>query len=254
MKKALISIMLLLAVILGGCNSVANQNDLPAQSYYDSESNPDELTTSKPNSNDNTDTDKPLPSQSIEIQSLDKLNEMRGMLSCDDEMQLGQYIQSIADTGVHNKDDLFAFVNLIDSLPKIPVLNGNITWICFSHGVSEDTGEETNVVFITTVSANGNWTRIEYVLSVTDISKKISDEIALIGEDSMLNSPIKTPGGNLTLYVETRKPHPSGNGTVIQWIGEVEEMFTRIYYFTNTPGDVETETLFNNIQIYKTSK
>lgn len=158
------------------------------------------------------------------------------------------------DSGVQSKDDLFAFVKIIDCLPQIPILDGNITWTRFSHSISEDTGKETNVVYVTTEAVNGEWTRVEYVLSVTDVSQKISDEKVSIGEGSILNSPVKNSDGNLTLHVETRNPHPSGNGTMIQWIGEVDGIFTRIYYFTNNTGDVETGNLFNNIQISKTSK
>ncbi len=227
-------------------SSENNQNDV--------ETAPNEQITSNPNSNDKTATEEPLPSQSIEIESLEKLNEMREMVTCDDEMRLAQYIQSISDSGVQGKDDLFAFVKMIDSLPQIPILDGNITWICFSHSISEDTGKETNVVYVTTEAGNGNWTRVEYVLSVADISQKILDEKASIGEGSILNSPVKNSDGNLTLHVETRNPHPSGNGTMIQWIGEVDGIFTRIYYFTNAPGEVETESLFRNIQIFEASK
>ena len=226
MKKSLISIILILAIFLIGCGSVVN-----------------------PNSNDQTFTAEPLPSQSIEIQSLEKLNEMREMLSCDDETRLEQYIQSVSDSGVQSKDDLVAFVKIIDSLPQISLLDGNVTWICFSHSISEDTGKEANVVYITTEASNGDWTRVEYVLSVTDVSRKISDEKISVGEASVLNTPIQSPNGKLTIHIETRSPHPSGNGTMIQWVAEADGIFTRIYYFTNSTGDVDTENIFGNINI-----
>ena len=261
MKKVLITMMLIFAIFLSACQSVVNQNDIPTQSdtkmennQNDKETDPNKQITSNSNSNDKSSTSEPLPSQSIEVQGLEKLNEMREMLLCDDETRLEQYIQSVANSGVQSKDDLFAFVKIIDSLPQIPILDGNITWICFSHTISEDTGKETTVVYVTTEAANGDWTRVEYVLSVTDISRKILDEKASVGEDSILISPVKNSDGKLTLHIETRNPHPSGKGTMIQWIGEADGIFTRIYYFTNNPGDVETGSLFNNIQISKTSK
>ncbi|MBQ9162860.1 MAG: hypothetical protein IJX74_06240 [Clostridia bacterium] len=269
MKKMLISIMLLVVIFLVGCQSVVDQNDIPTQGDSDTENNQSDVktdpneqtttdsnegTTTDPDSNDKTAIEEPLPMQSIEIQGLEKLNEMRGMLSCDDEIRLAQYVQSVSDCGVQSKDDLFAFVKIIDSMPQIPILDGNITWICFSHSISEDTGKVTNVVYVTTEAANGEWTRVEYVLSVTDVSQKISDEKVSIGEGFILNSPVKNSDGNLTLHVETRNPHPSGKGTMVQWIGDVDGIYTRIYYFTNTPGDVDAGTLFNDIQISKTSK
>ena len=261
MKKALITMMLVFAIFLFGCQNVVNQNDLPSQgdsntenNQNDEEGNPDNKIPSNSNSNDKSSTPEPLLNQSIEVQGLEKLNEMREMLLCDDETRLEQYIQSIENSGVQNKDALLSFVKIIDSLPQIPVLDGNITWICFSHSISEDTGKETNVIYITTEAANGDWTRVEYVLSVTDVSQKISDEKVSIGKASILNSPVKNSDGTLTIHVETRSPHPSGKGTMIQWIGDVDGIFTRIYYFTNNTCDVETENLFKNIQISNCSK
>lgn len=245
MKKVLMSMMLILAVFLAGCQNVENRNDLLTQSNSDNQTD----TITNPSA-----ASEPLPSQSIEIRGIEKLNEMRDMLSCDDSTQVDSYIQSMANSGVQSKEELLAFVKIMDSLPMIPVLDGNITWIRFSHSISEDTGKDTNVVYITTEAANGDWTRVEYVLSVTDVSQKISEEKVSIGENCTLNPPVKNAEGNLTLYAEARNPHSSGKGTMIQWIGDVDGIFTRIYYFTSTPEDVEAGSLFNNIQISKTLK
>ncbi len=230
MKKVLITMMLILSIFLSGCQGV-------------------EKISEQTNSSDKITSTIDLPSHTIEVRSLEDFNKMKEMSVCDDESQLQQYFQSFAFERPQSKEDLSAFVNLIDSLPQIPILEGNITWICFSHSISEDTGKETNVVYITTEAANGDWTRVEYVLSVTDIPAKISAEKSEIENKSLLNSPIKNSDGNLTLHIETRSPHPSGNGTMIQWVGETEGIFTRIFYFTNTTSDVETEKLFNDIQI-----
>ena len=230
MKKVLITMMLILSMFLSGCQDV-------------------EKISEQTNSSDKITSTIDLPSHTIEVRSLEDFNKMKEMSVCDDESQLQQYFQSFAFERPQSKEDLSAFVNLIDSLPQIPILEGNITWICFSHSISEDTGKETNVVYITTEAANGDWTRVEYVLSVTDIPAKISAEKSETENKSLLNSPIKNSDGNLTLHIETRSPHPSGNGTMIQWVGETEGIFTRIFYFTNTTSDVETEKLFNDIQI-----
>lgn len=230
MKKVLITMMLILSIFLSGCQDV-------------------EKISEQTNSSDKITSTIDLPSHTIEVRSLEDFNKMKEMSVCDDESQLQQYFQSFTFERPQSKEDLSAFVNLIDSLPQIPILEGNITWICFSHSISEDTGKETNVVYITTEAANGDWTRVEYVLSVTDIPAKISAEKSETENKSLLNSPIKNSDGNLTLHIETRSPHPSGNGTMIQWVGETEGIFTRIFYFTNTTSDVETEKLFNDIQI-----
>lgn len=191
---------------------------------------------------------EPLPDKTIEVRNIDRLNEMRKMLTCDDESQWNQYIESVSDCGIESKDDILTFVKLIDALPQISILDGDITWIYFSHGISEDTGKETTVVYITTKAKNGDWTRIEYVLSITDVSKKISDEIESIGDNSVLNNFVKSLDGDLTLYIETREPHPSDKGTMIQWVGHAKGIFTRIYYYTSNPSDINADNLFGNIQ------
>ena len=247
MKKSIICITLIMAIFLVGCQNVDNQENSMQ------ESNPDEHIQSNPNLDDNAPTGDPMPSQSIEIQSLDKLNEMRDMLKCDDDAQLGQYIQSVSNTGIQSRDDLIVFVKLIDSLPHIPILDGNITWVRFSRGISEDTGKETSVVYITTEAANGDWTRVEYILSVTDVSERVSEEKISIGESTLVVSPIKNSDEKLTLHTETRNPHPSGEGTMIQWVGEANGIFTMIHYYTKTPEDINTQNLFKNIQVYSIS-
>ena len=198
---------------------------------------------------DNTVINEPLPNKSIEIRSIDSLNEMKEIMTCDDETQWNQYIESISDSGIQSKDDLLAFVKLVDALPQISILDGNITWICFSHNISEDTGKETNVLYVTTEAANGDWTRMEYILSVTNVSGKISEEKKAIGKNTLLTSSVKSSDGKLTLHIETRSPHKSGERTMIQWVGEAKGIFTRIYYYTSNPDDVNTGNLFGNIQI-----
>ena len=235
MLKKIMLIILILSIFLSGCQDVKNSS---------------EETTS----NEKITTDRILPSQTIEVRSLEEFNKMKEMSVCDDEAQLQRYFQSFMFNGPQSKEDLSAFVNLIDSMPIIPILDGNIVWICFSRDISEDTGKETTVVYISTEAANGDWTRIEYVFSVTDIPAKISAEKSEIENKFLLNSPIKNSDGNLTLHIETREPHPSGNGTMIQWVGETEGIFTRIFYFTNDPEKVNAENLFNDLQTANISK
>ena len=235
MKKVLITMMLIFTIFLSGCQDVRKISE-------------------QTNSSNKITSTIDLPSQTIEVRSLEDFNKMKEMSMCDDESQLQQYFQSFTVERPQSKEDITAFVNLIDSMPIIPILDGNIVWICFSRDISKDTGKEATVVYIATVAENGDWTRIEYVFSVTDIPAKISVEKSELENKSLLNSPIKNSDGNLTLHIETRNPHPSGNGTMIQWVGETEGIFTRIYYFTNNPNDIETKALFSNIKMSKIYK
>ena len=235
MMKKIIFMILILSMFLSGCQDVRKISE-------------------QTNSSNKITSTIDFPSQTIEVRSLEDFNKMKEMSVCDDESQLQQYFQSFTFERPQSKEDISAFVNLIDSMPIIPILDGNIVWICFSRDISKDTGKETTVVYISTEAANGDWTRIEYVFSVDDIPAKISVEKSEIENKSLLNSPIKNSDGNLTLHIETRNPHPSGNGTMIQWVGETEGIFTRIYYFTNNSNDIETKALFSNIKMSKIYK
>lgn len=57
------------------------------------------------------------PSPAISLRSLAKLDEMREMITCTDEEELNKYLRSIEGAGARSRDDLIAFVNMIESLP-----------------------------------------------------------------------------------------------------------------------------------------
>ena len=234
MKKMLLFFALMAVILFVGCHGGDNSDSL-----------------SQSNSDDQTVIRYPLPSQTVEVQGMEEWEEMKQMAKCNDEVQLEQYIQSVVNRGIQSKDDLLAFVELMESLPQIPILNSDITWMRFSRGVSEDTGKETIVVYILTEAKNGDWTRVEYVLSVMDVSKKIAEEKGTIDKNTILTSPIKTHDQKMELHIETREPHPSGQGTMIKWVGEVDGIFTRIYYYSQKAEEVKTEQLLHDIQISK---
>ena len=255
MKKAMISIALIFILLLVGCQksmdfenpeNLSKQSTNLAGSVQDPEVNSNEQPKLSSGFGDKTVVEAPLPTRSIEVQSIEKLNEMREMINCKDETQLSQYIQSISESGIQSKDDLLAFVRIIDSLPKFSILDGCVTWICFSDGISEDTGRETKVVFVTTEAENGDWVRLEYALSVSDASQEMIKEKASTDEKFILKSPVEFSDEDVTLHIEMRTPHPSGEGTMIRWTGEAKGIFIRIYYYTQNADNVKTEELFKN--------
>ena len=265
MKKTIILI-LTLSIILGVFSSCGHKTvdpiddqtssspseDMSAESTFN-----DTTESNETNQSENTETDdrltvteEPPETRMIEIKSLDKLSEMRKMSVCNDDATLAQYIQSISATGIQNKGELTAFVKLVDSLPNISILDGSVTWIRLMQGIAQDTGKEFTVLYVATEAENGDWTRVEYVLSAADVSREIFNEKISIGENSLLVSSVKNSDGDLTIHTETRNPHPSGTGTMIQWVGEVKGIFTRIYYYsTGDAANVNTGNIFSNLHI-----
>lgn len=231
MKKTILFVALFATLFLVGCQSGDGQDWLSQSNSYESI------------------IQDPLPSRTIEIPNLEKFNEMKQIAECDDEKRLEQYILSISNSGIQSRNDLLSFVKLIDSLPHIPISGKSISLIRFSRSTAQDTGKETIAVHILSEVTNGDWARVEYVLSVVDVSGKIAEEKALIDKSSTLLSPVKTADGSLTLHIETRNPHPSGKGTMIRWTGEVAGIFMRIYYYTENAGDIKAEQLFGSMVV-----
>lgn len=210
------------------------------------------------NSNQTANSDAPFSSVTggdpsdewMVIQSPAQLNELRAVIACDDAERWTQALQSTAVTKRENsKEELIAFVTLVDSLPQISILDKEFSKIMYGKGISEDTGKEYKVIYVITHADNGDWTRVEYILSITDVSRAIAEEKSVIGDNSLLSAAVSSADGKMTLYAETREPHPTESGTMIRWWGETQGIFTRIVYYTNHADEVNSENIASNMQI-----
>ena len=197
--------------------------------------------------------DPPLedPAQySITLDSLAELDEMREMISCTDEKTLNSYLSGIRGRGARSRDDLIAFVNLMDSLPILELIEGEITWI--SHeGISfHSTDKSDEVVFISTKAANGDWTRVEYLVWEKDVNAEIAHRKAS-GEfkHSTIDRPIQSNDGRIKVYSEVREAHPSGIGYTISWNVVVDGILIRVVYYSENIDDIQAETVFDDLII-----
>ena len=107
---------------------------------------------------------------SINLRSLAQLDEMREMISCTDEEKLNRYLMGLEGGGAKSRTDLISFVNLIESLPILEFLEGDIVLICHKN-ITTDGGND--VVVISTQGINGNWTRVEYLVYAKDVNAEI---------------------------------------------------------------------------------
>ncbi len=163
-----------------------------------------------------------------------------------DDSAISQFIETNPSIGIQSKSELIKFVKLMNAIPNITLIDGDVTNITYSHTYSQDTGKETAVVYVLTQSENGDWTRIEYVLSVSDVYQKIMDEKSELGYDTLMSSPIQGADGRLLLYIETRQTHPSENGTMIQWVGQMDGIFVRVFYYTEDAKHIDAQDLFEH--------
>lgn len=190
------------------------------------------------------------PSPYIGVRSLDQLSEMRSMIVEKDDIKLAQYLRGVEGGGAESRDDLIAFINLIDSVPMINLIDGDITWIAHYYNI-DSSGEKTNgTLYVSTVSDNGDWTRIEYKLFETDINTEIekmrTDERNLDEENT---DSFTSDDGKIKVYYQTKKEHPSGTGDMYEWIASIDEKIAHVVYFTTDSNDIIASDFFGEIKI-----
>ncbi len=193
----------------------------------------------------------PMPFQSIDVHSLAEYNKMQDMVYCEEEQDFSQYIDNVNAIGIETPDELAEIVKIIDELPKIHILEGDISWIEYAHKVTIDTEEEVKYVYIVTKAENGDWVRVEYLLSIEP--EKVADKLAMekeaAGETCLIDTPIKSKDGKLSLHIEKRELLSVDEGTSIRWTGEVNGMFVRIHCFFKDGEKIVTSELFGNLRM-----
>ena len=238
MKKILIFVLFILLFILVGCHesppleinsnhqeTLGNQTDEHRTS--DADDGGDENGGAKQTLNEE------LPNESISIRSIDELNAMRSMLSCTDQEALANYLMDIEGGGAHSKEDLETFIRIVDTVPFVNLLDdGKICWISYSKGQSSASGEQYEILYVSIQSDSGEWVRFEYMLSVTDVSEKITSQTEMLADNLITSKPIFNHDERLALYSEVREKHVSGTGDTIKWVATVDGIYTNIVYYT----------------------
>ncbi len=212
----------------------------------------EELTTAEPGEDTTLDpgvSDPPKSEPSISLRSMQALAEMRAMIECEDEEQLGRYLNSVEGGGARNRQDLIDFVALVDNTPCAWLLQGDVTHLSHQKGTSVDTGEPYEIFYVSVESENGEWVRLEYKLSVEDVAAHMDALRQKIGEANLLSSPISTADGRLTLHIETREPHLSGTGDLITWQGEMDGIALAIVYYVPDADAVNTAALLQELRV-----
>lgn len=220
MKKTVLCLILIALFLIGGCASKETSKDLS-------------LT--------NNDIRKDPP-KSIAVHSLEQLDEMRAMAQSSDEDALREYLCSIEGGGANSRKDLIEFVDMIDSLPVVDLIEGDITWICNSI----DTEKGTHVVFITLKAADGRWTRLEYNLSENDVDAKIKQNIT---EGAAEIKNVKSSDGKIIAFTEKKEAHPSGAGELYTWNVTINEILTNVAYYTPKENNINISELIKDIQV-----
>ncbi len=180
----------------------------------------------------------------IDVRSIGELNEVRHKLSCSDE-EFNEYFGSRM-----TKENLAYFLDLVDSIPYVPIVDGDIIWISYCHERSIDSGKYVKSLIISTESENGEWTRLQYRFSVSDEPDVDEPVTTPPPQDAtVFTPPILSDDGEISVFAERRGDHPSGTGDFIEWYAHVDGIYTVIYYHVPDADLVDTSELFGKLSV-----
>ncbi len=180
--------------------------------------------------------------KSIDVRSLAELETMRAMAVSTDEEAVQAYLTS--GSGAESQADLVNFLKLVDSLPKLDVLDGEIGWI------SLQTGNGVAALYITVDAENGDWIRTEYLVSVTDIDA----ELARVQNDSeasasLLSAPFSAVDNRVKLYSQNIRTSEDIPGATAVWRMSIDGIYGFIFYHSATTENIAPADVFQNATI-----
>ena len=174
--------------------------------------------------------DVSLMSKKIQVHSLAELETLKQMLKeSDEKVDLNGTFGQFA-----TREDYEMFVKLYETLPKLSLMEGEVTWIC-------QYGEEE--LMITTKNENEEWFRVEYQLKATDIS-----ELNLRKDAISFEKSITTGDNRLTVYKEQRTVREDGM-EVIEWVAKLDDMPVYVVYCANNSPTVTAQSLFSELTV-----
>lgn len=223
---------------------VEGYGDLGVTSHTESETT--EPVTTEPVVTEPPPTETP---HMIRLGSLAELDLMRDMILCEDEQELSQYLSSLNAMGqnAQSKQDLIDFVDLVDSTPFAKILDGEI--ICLEIIMSPNSKYHTKNLFVDVKGENGDSISYTYLWSDISVSERIQSVLKTAGTNNLLQAPVQSADGRLTIYTEMREKLILGSKYRIQWWGELDGVFMEITYNVVKPEDVITSEVIGSLEM-----
>ncbi len=255
MKKFLTLLLVVVLLALVGCNSAPQNEQITDASTQEQDTATNQLATddtAKDTGKTNEEEIEPPPRYYISLRSEEQLSKMREMALCTDEKEIKSYLTSIGSEGATNKEDLVNFLDLLERFPYFNIVDGDISWMAYFKGKSEDTGKDYEVFHISLKAENGDWIRFEYLLSEKDPSDNILNQINN-STTQFTSKPLKSSDERLTIFSETRKDHPTDPGEIVRWISKVDGIYAFIVCYTSIPNQINTDNILNEAPIFAIS-
>ncbi len=164
----------------------------------------------------------PLPNKNINVSALWELQEVRDIVAGkipfpEDGWRFG--------SGVDTVEDLAAFLTLVDSLPYVELVLGNISDITHAR----DTKTEPGVVMVSEQEGSHTWARIEYNMEVSNIPAEI-EKVLKNTKAKRLDEVAQNEDGTLKIYAELVEKYSPGSRMYYRWYGELKGLFVRVSY------------------------
>lgn len=238
MKKLLI-LTIVLSFVLIGCQTNSN-NDIMAQ--HDNNLPNTTATSLQTNTANN---------MSIIIRSVDHIDYIKSILEAKDETELVDGLLSLEGAGSRTKEDLFRFLELVNILPIVDLIEGEISAISYSKGLAEDTGKEYEFAYISVKANDGSWVRFEYLLN-EEKAAAANDKISSTEQGiTVFSKPVQSLDGRIIVFSEQSKDHSSGMGKLFTWNTNIDGTNTKIIYYAKNQDQINTASAFSGVSILK---
>ena len=244
MKKILSILLCLIIVSLCSCNTPTDNSNTDASSDIITDGSEASEKASE-NTNQN---EAPPITYGISIDSLDELSQMREIFYCTDKEKVES---TLLHWGCYPAEELLPFLDVVDSVPYIDIIDGEITWVAYS----ESDIYSNKVLNVTKTAENGDWVRISYFLQIPDGK----DPMSWVTEresrkDAVILEPIESQDKRVSLISESRYKHPVYEGDCVEWGGTVDEIAVEILYYSTKVDDIKLEEVLNSLTITSIEK
>lgn len=189
----------------------------------------------------------------ITVNSLEDVEQMRAMIACDDQAKVEAYLQTVQGSNAIdgcsiNKDTLVHFLALLDTVPYVELIDGEVTSISYLYREYNPANIRESIS-VQIQAENGDSVNLYYELSDVDVAGAIKQVKADTGLANLLWLPQRNQDGNVIFYVETREVLKDTSRDLIQWYAEVDGVYTYISYNTADASKVKTKALIRDLKI-----
>ena len=191
----------------------------------------------------------PPRNDGISFYSLEELERLNILLTCKNSEELEENLKGLIHGGQWNPQKIDALATKLESLPYVTLIDGEITWIDYTNGVTPADESPLEEIYVAITAENGDWVRLNYLFSVKDVDAKIEQKITKKGATSLITVPMHNQDNRIILYTETREKHPVEAGTVIEWIAKIDGMYVEIVYYTADASSVVTSALLDEAEV-----